>query len=207
MKPAAGSPQAGWLYWCGWFLCRMAGRIVWRMRIYGAEKVPRTGPIIVACNHQSYLDPPMMGSACPRAISYMAKRELFAIPVLGPLIGHLNAFPVDRSRGDVAAIKRAVQALREGRALGIFPEGGRNRTGGPVEPQAGIGLMIKLAGGATVVPAYVGGTDRAKALHSITVTFGDPIRFERKERASREDVAKWTAEIMTRIYALRGAHG
>jgi 1-acyl-sn-glycerol-3-phosphate acyltransferase len=84
----------------------VALRTVWRMRVHGAELVPRDGPLIVACNHVSYFDPPALGVAMPRPIHYMAKVELFAMPVLGPVIARLNAFPVDRSRGDVAALGR-----------------------------------------------------------------------------------------------------
>ncbi|MBV8375173.1 MAG: 1-acyl-sn-glycerol-3-phosphate acyltransferase, partial [Candidatus Eremiobacteraeota bacterium] len=69
-------------------------RVVWRARVYGTERVPLDGPLIVACNHVSYLDPPAMGCLCPRRISYMAKKELFEIPVLGAVIRALGAYAV-----------------------------------------------------------------------------------------------------------------
>ena len=174
-------------------------RTVWRLRVHGAENVPLTGPLIVACNHVSYLDPPALGVALPRPVSYMAKHELFAIPILGPTIARLRAFPVDRSRGDVAAIKRSVEILRGGAAVGIFPEGTRNRSG-EVRAQFGAALLASLSG-APVLPAYVSGTAHANRLARIDVAFGEALHFGRKAR--REDLAKWTDEIMARILALR----
>ncbi len=177
------------------------GRVVWRMRVSGVEHVPLTGPVIVACNHASNLDPPLLGSCAPRPITYMAKKELFAIPVLGPLITALGAFPVDRSRGDVAAIKAAARVLQTGAALGIFPEGGRNGDGSKA-PQSGVALLASLSG-APVVPAYIDGTVHPSRLGRISVVFGEPLRFEPGRKARREDLSKWTLELMERIYGLR----
>jgi 1-acyl-sn-glycerol-3-phosphate acyltransferase len=186
-------------------LCRGVLRliltVVWRMRIVGAERVPLSGPLIVACNHVSYFDPPALGAAAPRPIAYMAKASLFDIPVLGPTIRALGTYPVDRSRGDIAAIKRSLEVLRKGGAVGIFPEGTRNPTGA-LPAQSGVALLASLSG-ATVLPAYVDGTANPKSLHRISVVFGEPLRFERREKARREDLAKHTDEIMTRVFALR----
>lgn len=176
-------------------------RLFWRFRIVGVRNVPKDGPLILACNHTAYLDPPALGAAAPRPVTYMAKQELFEIPVLGPLITGLGAFPVDRSRGDVAAIKTAIGVLKTGACLGIFPEGTRNPDG-TGKPQMGVALLA-LRSGATVLPAYVSGTSRAKRLARITVVFGEPLRFEPGRKATREDLAKWTEELMVRIYALR----
>jgi len=170
-------------------------------RVIGVERIPSTGPLIVACNHVSYLDPPALGAAVPRPVLYMAKVELFRIPVLGPLIRALGAFPVDRSRGDVAAIKAAVRVLQDGAVFGIFPEGGRNLEGDK-KPQMGVALLASLSG-ATVIPAYLAGTSGAKRFASVTVTFGEPVRFEPGQKARRDDLAKWTDDLMSRIYALR----
>jgi 1-acyl-sn-glycerol-3-phosphate acyltransferase len=173
--------------------------------VHGAHRVPATGPLIVACNHVSYFDPPALGVAMPRPIHYMAKVELFRMPVLGPLIERLNAFPVDRSRGDVAAIKRAVEVLRTGAAIGIFPEGTRNRRG-DIKPQYGVALLAALSE-APILPAYVAGSARARRLGRIEVFFGEPLFLARGQKATREDLAKWTDEIMTAIYALPRATG
>ena len=174
--------------WCGF-------------RTLGRENVPEAGPLIVACNHVSNLDPPCLGVGMPRPVTYMAKKELFAIPVLGPVIRRLGAFPIDRSRGDIASIKTAIGVLERGTCLGIFPEGGRN-VDGSKEAQMGVALLASLSG-AAVVPAYVSGTSHAKFRSRVTVVFGEPIRFEPGRKARRDDLAKWTEELMSRIYALR----
>jgi 1-acyl-sn-glycerol-3-phosphate acyltransferase len=176
-------------------------RVGWRLRVVGAERVPLSGPLIVACNHVSYFDPPALGAACPRPLRYMAKAELFSIPVLGPMIGALGSYPVDRSRGDVSAIKRSLDVLKTGAALGIFPEGTRNPTGSIV-PQSGVALLAALSG-APVLPAYVDGSTNPRRFGQITVVFGEPLQFERVQKARREDLAKHTDEIMTRVFELR----
>ena len=170
-----------------------------RLESSGRENVPLEGPLIVASNHVSYVDPVALGVSFPRPIWYMAKVELFRVPVLGPLISALNAYPVDRGKGDIAAIKASVRMLREGKAIGIFPEGTRNLTG-EVKPHTGVALLASLSG-APVLPAYVLGGDRAKSLGKLRVAFGEPLRFE-GGKASREDLANWTGEIMARIRAL-----
>ena len=85
---------------------------LWRLRVEGAEHVPPSGPLIVAANHVSYMDPVALGVAFPRSIAYMAKSELFSIPLLGPLIARLKAYPVDRRKSATAAIKKSVEILR-----------------------------------------------------------------------------------------------
>jgi 1-acyl-sn-glycerol-3-phosphate acyltransferase len=173
----------------------------WRFRVVDADKVPAAGPVILACNHVSYFDPPALGVASPRPVTYMAKRELFSLPVLGPVISWLGAFPVDRSRGDVAAIRSAIGLLERGAVLGIFPEGTRNKDG-KGKAQMGVALLASLSG-SSVVPAYIDGSGGVRRFERITVAFGDPVRFEPGRKASREDLAKWTDELMKRIYALR----
>jgi 1-acyl-sn-glycerol-3-phosphate acyltransferase len=187
------------------WLIRVLFRTFWGFRVVGVEKVPASGPVIVACNHVSYFDPPALGCALGRPISYMAKQELFEIPVLNVLIRALGAYPVDRSRHAGAAIKRSLEVLKTGAAIGIFPEGTRNLDGS-VKPHVGV-AMLAAKSGATVVPAYVSGTAHANRLHRITVVYGDPIPFDSSRKASRADLAKWTDDIMTRIHALRGVLG
>ena len=172
-------------------------RTFWRTKAYGTENVPLDGPLIVACNHLSYLDPPAMGCFCPRRISYMAKKELFEIPVLGAVIRALGAYAVDRRGSATAAIKRSLEVLEAGGAVGIFPEGTRNRSG-DVVPQTGVALLAALAG-APVVPASVRGTDRAPRLGRIDVAFGAPLELPAGRKATRDDLAKFTLAIMNAI--------
>ncbi len=173
---------------------------MWRMRVYGAENVPASGPLIVACNHVSYLDPPVLGAASPRRISYMAKQQLFAIPVLGPAIRAVGAYPVDREGPATAAIKRSVEVLRAGGVIGIFPEGTRNLTG-TNQARGGVALLASL-GKAPVVPARLDGTGGARRLQQIRVYFGRPLSLPTDRKASREDMANFTDEVMRAIRSL-----
>jgi len=190
-----------WFYsvckWASWAVVAT----LFGFKTVGLQNVPRTGPLIVACNHISNLDPPCLGVGLPRPVAYMAKTELFDIPVLGWVIRALGAFPVDRSRGDVAAIRAAIDVLERGTCLGIFPEGGRN-VDGTKQPQMGVALLASRSG-ATVVPAYVSGTSHSKFRSRVTVVFGEPLGSGPPRKARRDDLAKWTEELMIRIYALR----
>ncbi len=184
---------------------RVAARVLWRARVFGAQNVPAAGPLIVACNHVSYLDPPLMGCMCPRRISYMAKKELFKVPVLGAVITGLGAYAVDRKGSATSAIRRSLQVLEAGGAVGIFPEGTRNLTG-EVQPQTGVALLASLAK-APVVPACIIGSDQALRLKRIDVAFGPPISLQAGRKATREDLAKFTGEIMNAIELLAGSIG
>lgn len=175
-------------------------RVVWRAKATGVENVPKDGPLIVACNHVSYLDPPGMGCFAGRRISFMAKKELFRIPVLGPGIAAVGAYPVDRKGSARSAIKASLEVLRAGGAVGIFPEGTRNLTG-EVEPQGGAALLASLSK-APVVPACIVGSDRAKQLSQIKVAFGPPLRLPADRKATHDDLSKFTTEIMSAIRAL-----
>jgi len=188
------------LYWIARNIIRVLAVVVWRARAKGTGNVPRTGPVIIACNHLSYLDPPVMGSFVPRMVRYMAKRELFEIPVFGPAIRAVGAYPVDREGSATAAIKRSLEVLRAGGCIGIFPEGGRN-TEGSKEARAGVALLASLAK-APVVPAAIVGGDKAKRLGAIKVAFGPPMSLPTDRKATREELEKFTQQTMDAIGAL-----
>ena len=181
-------------------LIRAIGFVLWRVRSYGTKNVPPAGGLIVACNHISNLDPPLLGAYCPRQIRYMAKKELFEIPVLGPLITAVGAYPVDREGSSTSAIKRSVEILREGGCVGIFPEGGRN-VHGDKEARIGVALVASL-GKAPVVPAYIHNSAHAGRLAQIKVAFGPPLSLPGDRKATREDLAKFTEDVMDAIRAL-----
>lgn len=187
-------------------ILRPALKVFWRFHVAGAQNVPLAGPLIVACNHVSYMDPIALGVACPRALAYMAKVELFAIPVLGPLITAVGAYPVERSKSPTAAIRRSVKLLQGGGAIGIFPQGTRVRDD-KVNAHTGVALLALLSG-APVVPACVTGSARVAQLGQIKVAFGTPLTFVTstkgfgKEKASREELANWTAMVMDSIASL-----
>ena len=177
-------------------------RTFFRYRIVGAENVPREGGLIIAANHVSNFDPPLIGAAVPRPVSYMAKKELFAMPILKQLMPHLNAYPVDRQAGGTAALRASLRMLKEGRCIGIFPEGGRNVTG-TNEEKAGAAFLA-AASGVPVVPAAIVGTRRLGPFRPVTVIFGPSFTVERNRKSVEGDLEKKAAAIMQRIRELEG---
>jgi len=133
-----------------------------RLRVVGKENIPKEGRLIVAVNHISYLDPPLVGVALwpQRKLHYIAKTELFKIPILGLILRLVNAFPVKRGKPDRVALKRAIELLERGEAVCIFPEGTRSRDGRLQKPELGISLLV-LRSGAPVLPVAVINTDKA----------------------------------------------
>ncbi|MGA2394896.1 MAG: lysophospholipid acyltransferase family protein [Candidatus Lustribacter sp.] len=186
-------------------ICRGVVGMLYGFRAFDVEHVPATGPVIVACNHVSYLDPVVLGIGLRRPLTYLAKKELFAIPVLGPVITALGVYPLDREAGGVAAVRAALRALKDGRCVGIFPEGTRNLTG-RAEGKGGAALLGALSG-APVVPAAISGTRHARPFQRIRVIYGEPVHVERNRKADGDDLEKWTAEIMRRIRALEESIG
>jgi 1-acyl-sn-glycerol-3-phosphate acyltransferase len=133
-------------------------RVVFRTRIAGRDRVPRSGGLLVVCNHISWADPPMLAVALPRPVEFMTMVEVFRIPVAGVLARQFT-FPVDRSRPDAGAAREAVRRLRAGHCVGLFPEAGIRLTeksvlGGQPEFKPGAGL-IALLGGAAILPVVV----------------------------------------------------
>jgi 1-acyl-sn-glycerol-3-phosphate acyltransferase len=186
-------------------------RLLFRLEVHGQEHVPATGPVLLVSNHVSVLDPPLVGGASPRELHFMAKEELFRIPLFGRLIASLNARPVRRDGSDSRALKAALRLLEEGRALLVFPEGTRGVEGqlGDGKPGAG---MLAVMSGAVVVPVHVSGSGRALPAGrmvprpaKVRVRFGPPLHFkvthdeERKERyreATRE-IMRGIAQLQT----------
>ena len=158
-----------------------AMRLLFGLRGRGTEHVPSTGPVLLVANHASVLDPPLVGGASPRRLSFLAKAELFRIPLFGGLIRRLGARPLRREGPDAGALRTALRVLRDGGALLVFPEGTRGEDGvfGPAKPGAG---MLAILGQAPVVPVYISGSGRAwprgrkfPRRASVTVTFGPPL--------------------------------
>jgi 1-acyl-sn-glycerol-3-phosphate acyltransferase len=178
-------------------LCKLFVRAVYGFRSIDSQNVPTTGAVIVACNHVSYLDPVVLGIGFLRPVTYLAKKELFAIPVLGPIIARLGAYRLDREAGGAA--------LKEGRCIGIFPEGGRNRDG--LREEKGGAALLGALSGAPVVPAAIAGTRRLRPFRRIRVIYGEPLIVERKRKADGDDLEKWTHEIMRRIRVLEESIG
>jgi 1-acyl-sn-glycerol-3-phosphate acyltransferase len=145
--------------------------------IHGREHVPRSGGLIVASNHISFWDPPLVGTAAVRELHFMAKEELFRPPVFGTLIRTFNAIPIRRGMADLSGLARAMDLLRAGHALIMFPEGSRMRDGELHPARPGVG-MLAVNTGAVIVPCFISGTDRPKGWLlrrvRVRVTFGPP---------------------------------
>jgi len=108
-------------YWTGYHLSRLIGRLFFRLRIIHRERMIQAGPVILAMNHQSYLDPPFAGTTCDRAIYFLAKRTLIDVPVLGWLLPKLNVIPVNQEGIDRSALKALIRVLKSGNAALVFP--------------------------------------------------------------------------------------
>ncbi len=188
------------------FIFSILFRIVYRLKVIGRENIPKTGAVVIACNHVSLLDPPMVGTASSRPVHFMAKSELF-VPILGPLYKSLGAFPVHRGAGDAHAIRTALTILKHREVLGIFPEGTRSKDGrlGKAQPGA---LAIALKGRAAVVPTCILGSDlkrRNSFWPKVTVVFGKPMDLE-DEKGTKLEVEELSEKLMEEIQALMDAH-
>ncbi len=179
-----------------------------KLRTEGIENVPPEGPVILALNHISWFDIPLVSVRVPRPTHYMAKIELFRIFLLGGLIRTLGAFPVRRGEGDREALRIAERLLAEGELLVIFPEGHRSGTGHLLPGHPGTGY-IALRTGVPVVPVAITGTERTlNGLHygpfapRVTVRFGKPFRLEQPAHRDRESLARASDEIMRSIARL-----
>ncbi|MEN8208979.1 MAG: lysophospholipid acyltransferase family protein [Candidatus Fermentibacteria bacterium] len=170
---------------------RWLSRILFGLIVRGTENVPRRGGLIIACNHISEMDPPVLGFSIPRNFAIMAKVELFKYSFGEYFLRKLNAFPVNRAGIDTKALRTAIDYLRGGEAVVIFPEGTRSHDGRLLPAKAGISL-IASASGAPVLPAFIWGTDHpldalTRKGKPFSVTFGKLISsMELKEIKKKE---------------------
>ena len=170
-------------------------RIALDFKAYGVEHVPTRGGVLIVSNHQSYLDPPLLGVPLPRPVAFLAKSELFAIKPFAWMIRSLNAFPVRQGKGDVGAMKESIRLLQSGWALTVFPEGSRSIGGKLLPVQKGAGLIVKRAG-VPVVPAVIDGSYRAMprgggglpTFTRVRVLYGKP---EDLHDAKADEIRQW----------------
>jgi 1-acyl-sn-glycerol-3-phosphate acyltransferase len=192
-------------YRLSWMFLNLVERVLFGFLVTGRERIPKTGAVIIASNHISYYDPPVVGSGVPREVYFLAKEELFQNRLFGWLISKYNAIPLRRSVGDVGAFKKAVALLRQGRAVLMFPEGTRSLTGKLLKPKPGVGMIAALTS-SPVVPAYVRGTNRLRDVllrkSRLEVIFGDPIVPSGRPgrgASGKDEYGAITQEIMRRI--------
>jgi 1-acyl-sn-glycerol-3-phosphate acyltransferase len=177
-------------------------RIVTRARAYGRDRVPAEGGLVLAINHLHWIDVPLVGSVSPRNLNYVAKVEAFGVPGFSKIVEAHGTIPVRRGESDRDAVRRMRQAARDGRAVGLFVEGTRQKTGRPGEAQPGA-AMVALQEDVPVIPVAVYGTQLWSLADwkPCSVAFGEPVRFEGLPKGGK-GYKEATAEIQRRVNVL-----
>ena len=196
------------IYTFFWFVLNFMTRVLFRIEIVNSNLLPHEGPYILASNHISLADPPIIGSTLDRPIFFMAKRELFQNFLFGRLLRKINAFPVDRGGVDRSAIKKALEVLKGNHALVIFPEGTRGLYGKLLKPQPGIGLIAHHSN-VPIVPAFMTGSNRLRdclwGRGKLSVIYGQPIDSEEVKAydTGKDGYRQLADEIMSRIQKIK----
>jgi 1-acyl-sn-glycerol-3-phosphate acyltransferase len=193
-------PEVAWgigRFYMGW-----PTRLATRARAYGRERVPSSGGLVYAINHLHWIDIPLVGVVSPRNIDFVAKAEAVRFPVLGRFIRWHGTIAVRRGESDREAVRLMRGAVREGRVVGLFVEGTRQRTGRPGTAQPGA-AMVALQENVPVIPVAIYGTQfwRIGNFAPCSVAFGEPVRFEGLPRGSK-GYKEATVEIERRINVL-----
>lgn len=174
----------------------------YRLHVEGAENIPDTGAVIVAPNHKSNFDPPIVGVAIKnRLVHYMAKAELFKNPMFGWVLRKMGAFPVKRGTVDRIAIKQAVRELKNGHVLGIFPEGTRIKKDGLGRFHSGMASLALMTGVPIVPVAVVGTRTLPKKKETIAILIGEPVAVE-KQKVNDDKVAELNDRVKQEIEKL-----
>ena len=195
-------------YCLGWWASRLLSVLVFGVEVSGREHIPSTGGFILASNHISYYDPPMVGSRVQRVMYFFAKHELFKRPVIRAILRSVNALPVRRGVIDRNALDLAVEAVHKGNGLVVFPEGTRSRGGDFLAPRPGIGMIAHRAG-CPIVPTYISGFNRPgdcflRRMRS-RIFFGEPLSIDwvRSHQADKSGYLAIAEAVMERIRQLR----
>jgi len=174
-------------YYLCYTLSKIIARVFFSLRVVYPERMIEEGPLIVATNHQSFVDPPLVGICSKRDLYYLARKTLLNIPLLGKLLPHINVIPVDRDGNDMSALKTIIRLIRSGKGVVLFPEGTRSPDGSLQRGKQGIGLIIAKSK-APVQPVRVFGAFEAFPKGSgkisatpLTVVIGEPLRFTPEE--------------------------
>lgn len=202
------------IYWLSWAMSRWVAGNILQGREAGWEHVPLEGPLIVAANHASYMDPPMIGASCPRALCYLGRESLFSNWAVGWLLRSVGSVGLDRDGTSGKGLKTILERLMAGEGIILFPEGTRTLDGKLQPGRAGVG-MIALRSKAPVVPVRIFGTFEAwgrhrkwPKRHPIGVRFGPALRFDalvaEAEAASRPRVKEIYQEVSDQIVAAIG---
>jgi 1-acyl-sn-glycerol-3-phosphate acyltransferase len=192
-------------YLLGYSLSKAIAKTFFNYRVIGAENMIEEGPCIIAANHCSYLDPPLVGVACKRAIHYLARKSLLDVPILGSILPELNVIPVDQKNADRSALMGAIRVVKNGGAVLIFPEGSRSPDGQLQPPQPGIG-MIAAKTGAPIVPVRIFGSFEALpksrrriSCFGVTAVVGAPLVLEIVRSDGRPDYLQGSNEVIAAL--------
>jgi 1-acyl-sn-glycerol-3-phosphate acyltransferase len=191
------------VYWLTRAVLQPTAHLYWRLSRIGREHIPQTGGVIIASNHRSFMDPFLIGLMTRRPVYYMAKSEIFEIPVLRWFVSALGAFPVRRGAADVEAVETSRAILARGGVLVIFPEGTRTRPGALGKPKRGVGRLV-LEAGVPVVPIALIGTEAIRKgwrirPKKVRIRAGGPLRFPKMEQSTGPLAARVTDRIWPNV--------
>jgi 1-acyl-sn-glycerol-3-phosphate acyltransferase len=206
--------RGAWYDFVRWFVRNTFFRATGGLKGIGRENVPKQGGVIIAPYHVSNLDPPAVACTCPRRLNFMAKEELFKVPILGPIIRSLDAFPLKRGEGDTEAIRHAISQLEAGKTIIIFPEGSRG-DGISIQPLTKGATLLARKTGATVVPVGIVGSHKVlpkgqskPKRGKIVIAYGQPFTYadiEKQHGKAAKDA--FGVELQKRILALCRENG
>ncbi|HIX19346.1 MAG TPA: 1-acyl-sn-glycerol-3-phosphate acyltransferase [Candidatus Akkermansia intestinigallinarum] len=199
------------IYFVSYHIVRGVVRGLFDLKIINREKLIEDGPCVYVCNHQSFLDPPVIGQIFDRSVNFLARKTLFTNGFMHWLLPKCHALPIDQQRPDPASIMKVLRVVRNGEAIVIFPEGARSPDGKIHEAMPGIGLIISRLASVPVQPLRIEGAYDCLPIHSkrlrlrpITVSVGDPIEFTPQElkARTRDEQRAIGRKVMAAIAAL-----
>ena len=198
------------LYSIAVLIISIFARVFFRLKVSGVENIPLSGGVIIAANHFSYLDIPLLSYGLNRPANFIGKKQLFTIPVAGTLLRLLGGIPIDREKIDRSALREIMKKLNSGNIVVIYPEGTRSHDGRLQPGKPGVGFIVRMSG-KKVVPTAILGTDKAMPSgswfirpHPVTIRFGAPLDFsENPQKSEKQGLdSQISQEIMAKIAAL-----
>lgn len=196
------------LFDMGWCIGRLTGALLMGAQVEGRENIPEHGAFILAPNHTSYLDPPLVSGFVRRRVHFFAKKELFDIPLFGVLLRGVQAHPIRRGGFDRQALLLAVELLKDGKVIAVFPEGTRGTNERFLDPKAGIGRIAQDSG-APILPVFLGHSDKftrcLKREKRLQIRYGEIISASwiKSQETNKQGWSAIANEVMRRIRNLR----